>query len=640
MDEISYNILLEKVLEISSRNSLLFSRADIMESSMKYRKSPEEVLKNIFGYDKFRPLQKEIIQNVLDGRDTLAVMPTGGGKSLCYQIPALIMEGMTVVVSPLIALMQDQVAQLEALGIPAVYINSSLSWEEYVDTCTRVSSGKIKLLYLSPEGLNTQKIISLLSSEAVKIDCITIDEAHCISEWGHDFRPDYLEIKNLRSQFPQTVFLALTATATRSVQQDIVKQLKMQDPALIVSDFNRPNIFLNVQRKQKGINQIMEFLQEHKGQSGIIYCFSRKNTDMVYQELKELKFNVTNYHAGLSDEERFRHQNDFIHDKVQIIVATLAFGMGINKPDVRFVIHYDMPKSVEQYYQEIGRAGRDGMEAEALLLYSPGDINKIRFLFQDSEDPVKAEKLLQGMISYVETNQCRRKSLLQYFGQTYNGSPFSTIMQNCCDFCSNGPLALKDFTTEAQKFMSCILRVREGFGAAYIIDILLGSKSERISENGHDLISTYGIGRELKKNEWQELNDCLQREGYIGRTKEYRTLYLTHKGRQALSARENILLPLDFGRKTISTSVTTQKASHFISGDDKEGQRIVSDLRKWRTSMAEELKVPPYIIFGDKTMYDIAVRKPHTLSRLLECHGIGESKAEKFGNAILEIINR
>ncbi|HAM77888.1 MAG TPA: ATP-dependent DNA helicase RecQ, partial [Treponema sp.] len=322
---------------------------------------PERVLKEVFGYEEFRPLQREVIQNVLDGRDTLAVMPTGGGKSLCYQIPALIMEGLTIVVSPLIALMQDQVAQLEAAGVPAVFINSSLDIDAYRESCALIRSGEIRLLYVSPEGLSRERMQELLHSSRLPLRCITIDEAHCISEWGHDFRPDYMEIAAFRNEFKDAVCLALTATATKQVQADIVRNLKLKKPAVLVSSFNRSNIFLNVQPRTDGLGQIVEFLQEHKEQSGIIYCLSRKEVDSITQELQERGFSAMSYHAGLSDEERADHQNKFIKSQVDVIVATVAFGMGINKPDVRFVIHYALPKSIEEYYQEIGRAGRDGL---------------------------------------------------------------------------------------------------------------------------------------------------------------------------------------------------------------------------------------------------------------------------------------
>ncbi|MBQ1591294.1 MAG: ATP-dependent DNA helicase RecQ, partial [Treponema sp.] len=382
-------------------------------------KTPEQVLKSIFGYDSFRPLQKEVIANVLDGRDTLAVMPTGGGKSLCYQIPAMLLPGLTVVVSPLIALMQDQVSQLEAWGIPAVFLNSSLEWSEYLQKMNLIRQGKIKLLYVSPEGLSTSRIQDILHSENVQLSCLTIDEAHCVSEWGHDFRPDYMEIACIREQFPSAVCLALTATATKQVQGDIISHLRLENPAVLVASFNRPNLFLEVRKKNNPFEQVQGFLLEHKGESGIIYCFSRRQVDELTEKLEQKKISVLNYHAGLSDEERSQHQKLFIQDKVDVMVATLAFGMGINKPNVRFVLHYDMPKSIEQYYQEIGRAGRDGLPATALLLYSYGDLHKLRYFFEDSADPQKAEKLLQGMVSYAEAKTCRRQQLLSYFGEPY-----------------------------------------------------------------------------------------------------------------------------------------------------------------------------------------------------------------------------
>ncbi|MBQ0039316.1 MAG: ATP-dependent DNA helicase RecQ [Treponema sp.] len=539
-------------LRFAEETGLIF-KEDTMDFPHATR-TPEHILKTVFGYDSFRHMQKNVISNVLSGRDTLAVMPTGGGKSLCYEIPALLMDGLTVVVSPLIALMQDQVQQLEALGIPAVYLNSSLDWETYKTCCDKISRGQIKLLYVSPEGLHTERIRNLLHSPRVTVDCITIDEAHCISEWGHDFRPDYMEIAGMRKEFPKAVFLALTATATKQVQADIIRNLNMDTPDVLVASFNRPNILLNVQRKTEPIEQVLDFIEHHMDQSGIIYCFSRKQVDEVAEKLSRKGLKVLNYHAGLSDTIRQRNQKAFIQDKVDIMVATVAFGMGINKPDVRWVIHYDMPKSIEQYYQEIGRAGRDGMQSEALLLYSPADIRKIRYFFNETADTTKAESLLQGMIRYAESTGCRRKTMLSYFGESYVPDSINEDKSCCCDICWN----------EDQSFKAILIKASD-------------------------------------------------------RQKEDRGFKTFPKPSKA---------------KVSKISRRVQKKNEM----DEESETIATELKKWRKKAADELHVPPYVIFGDRTMMDIAAKKPVTENQLLDCYGIGESKAERFGYFILRIV--
>ena len=672
---------------------------------------PEIVLKAVFGYDSFRLLQKEVIHNVLAKKDTLAIMPTGGGKSFCYQIPALIFEGLTVVVSPLISLMQDQVAALNAAGVNAVFLNSTVEWEDYKDSMNSIRRGETKIVYVSPEGLMTSTINELLHDSRITVSCITVDEAHCVSEWGHDFRPDYLEISSLRNQFKDAVFLALTATATKQVQSDIIKNLKLKNPAILVSSFNRPNIYLSVNQKTKNaIEQVVSCIQRHTDESGIIYCFSKRQVDELTEKLERLGYSVLNYHAGLTDEVRSDHQTKFIRDQVQIMVATLAFGMGIDKPNVRFVIHYDMPKSLEQYYQEIGRAGRDGLPSEALLLYSAGDIHKIRYLFEESADKARSENLLQGMISYATGRTCRRKILLSYFGENYTDKNSIETNVHCCDLCDIGPIPEIDMTIPCQKLMSCIIRTNSRFGAAYIIDILLGSRNKRILENGHNQISTWGIGRELDKNQWHELVRLLIEKKFIIKYGDYNILLLTNEGLSALKNRDKILLAFNMPKqhgdrfslpsaqneesnlhaegnftpkyhasvgsmggimfpkpeKKKSAWAKSQRQEYFADaqynaphseqsaesqklafvlhkkevdfGDDDEAKRIQQDLKKWRKRKAEEMNVPPYIIFGDKTLNDIATKKPKSEIELFDVHGLGEKKIEKFGKDILEIV--
>ena len=501
----------------------------------------------------------------------------------------------------------------------------------------------------------------LLHSDGVVINCITIDEAHCISEWGHDFRPDYLEIASFRGQFPGAVCLALTATATKQVRDDIVKNLCMKKPEILVASFNRENIFLEVQQKRDAFSQVVDCINKHKDESGIIYCFSRKEVDMLTRSLTDTGYSVLNYHAGLTDAERSGHQEKFIRDQVSIMVATVAFGMGIDKPNVRFVIHYDMPKSLEQYYQEIGRAGRDGLPSHALLLYSPADIHKIRYFFNESTDSSKAELLLQGMISYATSRTCRRRVLLQYFGEEYvpgtcsrelTDSDTDSCEAACCDICAAGPVPLTDVTVPVQKLLCCIIRTQQRFGAAYVIDVLLGSRSKRIVDNGHNMLSTWGIGRELSKNDWFELVEQLVERGCLYKSGEYNVLMISAEGRDLLTSRRQIELPIliesgmtESGRSenSVRSFVLHKKGKASVPGkdidqSDAEAVRIASGLKEWRRKTAGEENVPPYVILGDRTIADIAAKKPSTNSELLNVYGIGAMKAEKFGSAVLRIV--
>lgn len=605
-------------------------------------KCAQEILKDIFGYDSFRPLQLEIIKNLLAGKDTLAIMPTGGGKSLCYQIPALIFKGITIVVSPLISLMQDQVSSLKENGVPAEFLNSSLEFSEYLETVKKLKNGEIKIVYVSPEGLASDKMMGIFHECSMPINCITIDEAHCVSEWGHDFRPDYLSISNVRKHFPNAVCLALTATATASVQQDIIKNLQLYRPTVFTASFNRKNIFLEVKPKKNALSQVIECIEKHKDESGIIYCFSRKSVDELTMKLHNEGYSVLNYHAGLSDIQRTKNQNLFIKDKVRIIVATVAFGMGINKPNVRFVIHYDMAKSLEEYYQEIGRAGRDGLESHALLLYSPGDIHKIRFFFNEAADPEKSERLLQGMINYAKARTCRRRALLSYFGENFSGA--DTSADECCDICAAGPVNLTDVTIPSQKLMSCIFRLKQNYGAAYVIDVLLGSKQKRIMENHHNELSTWGIGKELEKSDWFELTDLLIETGYILKVGEYNVLAVSKMGALALTNRTQIKLPVQLNFKNIinapkqKPSFVLHKKNEFLKNLSEKDTELYNAIKQWRNSTAEKENIAPYMIFGDKTIEELVEKKPASEKELLSVFGIGTVKAEKIGAPVLRII--
>lgn len=605
-------------------------------------KCAQEILKDIFGYDSFRPLQLEIIKNLLAGKDTLAIMPTGGGKSLCYQIPALIFKGITIVVSPLISLMQDQVSSLKENGVPAEFLNSSLEFSEYLETVKKLKDGEIKIVYVSPEGLASDKMMGIFHECSMPINCITIDEAHCVSEWGHDFRPDYLSISNVRKHFPNAVCLALTATATASVQQDIIKNLQLYRPTVFTASFNRKNIFLEVKPKKNALSQVIECIEKHKDESGIIYCFSRKSVDELTMKLHNEGYSVLNYHAGLSDIQRTKNQNLFIKDKVRIIVATVAFGMGINKPNVRFVIHYDMAKSLEEYYQEIGRAGRDGLESHALLLYSPGDIHKIRFFFNEAADPEKSERLLQGMINYAKARTCRRRALLSYFGENFSGA--DTSADECCDICAAGPVNLTDVTIPSQKLMSCIFRLKQHYGAAYVIDVLLGSKQKRIMENHHNELSTWGIGKELEKSDWFELTDLLIETGYILKVGEYNVLAVSKMGALALTNRTQIKLPVQLNFKNIikapkqKPSFVLHKKNEFLKNLSEKDTELYNAIKQWRNSTAEKENIAPYMIFGDKTIEELVEKKPASEKELLSVFGIGTVKAEKIGAPVLRII--
>jgi ATP-dependent DNA helicase RecQ len=588
--------------------------------------TPASILKDTFGYDTFRPLQREVIENVLAHRDTLAVMPTGGGKSLCYQIPALLFDGLSVVVSPLISLMKDQVEQLHALGVPALFLNSSLSPEAYQENMDYVRRGDVKLLYVAPETLLTPRLFSLLSS--LQVDCLTIDEAHCISEWGHDFRPEYRQLVDVRRRFPQAVCLALTATATPRVRTDIKSSLNFTASNEFVASFDRENLYIEVAPKRDASIQTVHLLERFKDRSGIIYCFSRRQVDELTEYLAHKGYSVRPYHAGLEDDERRRNQEAFIRDDAQIIVATIAFGMGINKPNVRFVVHYDLPKSIESYYQEIGRAGRDGLPAHCLLLYSYSDVAKLKYFIEQKEGEERrvAIQHLDAIVRYAEDEiNCRRKPLLNYFGEPYSA-------RNCknCDNCTAEAPSLTDITVPVQKFLSCVKRTGERFGAAHVVDILLGSKNEKVLKYEHDKLSTHGIGKELNKQQWMHIARQLVQMGYLNQDGEFRVLSLTQKAIEALKNRTKIMGQLQEVQERASKKANRAELEY--------NHALFALLRTKRKELADAAGLPPYVIFSDRTLVEMAAYFPQSPESLLNISGVGQVKARRYGETFLELI--
>lgn len=593
-------------------------------------KQAKSILKETFGFDHFRPLQENVIKNVLAKRDTLVIMPTGGGKSLCYQIPAMLFDGLTIVVSPLISLMKDQVDQLTAYGIPAVVLNSSIRDELYRLNVQKVRSGKAKMLYVAPESLMTDRIRNLLSQ--VKVDCFTIDEAHCISEWGHDFRPDYRQLAEIRKDFPGSVCLGLTATATPRVRDDIKKILEFRDASTFVASFDRENLFLNVVDKAGPVDQILDFLYTRKGQSGIIYCFSRRQTDELYQDLKNEGHSVRPYHAGLTEHQRETYQNAFIRDDIDIIVATVAFGMGIDKPDVRFVIHHDMPQNIESYYQQIGRAGRDGMRSDCLLLYSHSDRQKINYFINQKEGEEKevAKKHLEDLIDYLLADECRRIPLMKYFGESYG-------QEDCemCDNCISMKDEMEDLTVAAQKFLSCIVRTEERYGATHITDILRASKAKKVLENGHQKLSTYGIGEEFSKDQWIQLSRLLVRKDYLKKDPKYGSLILTDAARKVLKDEQRVTGVLDRTQTAIDGSAASRTSTDV---ENRYDDNLFEELRKVRKELAVQQDVPPYVIFPDTTLMEMSFYFPQTPQTLNSIYGVGDSKQKKYGGEFLSAI--
>jgi ATP-dependent DNA helicase RecQ len=587
---------------------------------------PSTLLRRTFGYGAFKPLQREIIDAFMAGKDVVALLPTGGGKSLCFQLPALLRPGLTVVVSPLIALMKDQVDALQASGVAATFLNSSLDGDEARARLRGLHRGEYKLLYAAPERLMLDGWAENLAKW--NVTGLAIDEAHCVSEWGHDFRPEYRQLARLREALPSAPVMALTATATGRVRKDIIEHLRLREPAVFVASFNRPNLTYRVLPKDQPLKQILEFIRRRTDESGIIYCASRAAADRVAASLAARGFEALAYHAGLEAGERSRRQEAFLRDDARIVCATIAFGMGINKPNIRWVIHHDLPKNVEGYYQETGRAGRDGMPADCLLLFSPGDVAKqTHFLDEISDEQERgiARGQLRRMVHYAETAACRRRELLEYFGESF---PIETC--GACDNCLE-PRESFDGTVVAQKFLSCLFRIRQasgfGVGLNHVTDVLAGEATEKVLRWGHDRITTFGIGGELSRPQWAAVGRELMRLGYVAvGDGEYPVLELTDAGRGVLRSRAPI---------TLTKPMESPRARRVArrEGEIACDEILFARLRGLRKRLADERRVPAYIIFGDTTLRAMARSYPESAAAMDGIPGVGEKKRAEFGGA-------
>lgn len=583
-------------------------------------------LKQYFGFDSFRHPQEEIIREILAGNDVLVLMPTGGGKSLCYQIPALLRPGVAIVVSPLIALMEDQVTALKTQGIRAAYYNSSLSAVEAREVLAQLHQKNLDLLYVAPERLVSSSFLERL--QECDLALFAIDEAHCISQWGHDFRPEYAALGVLKSHFPEVPLIALTATADQQTRQDIVKRLNYQ-PKKFIASFNRPNIHYRVLAKTNAVKQIKEFLGGVTQQSGIIYCSTRNNVEYVADKLHQLNFNVRAYHAGLPHEERREVQHLFRHDRIDIVVATIAFGMGIDKPNVRFVIHYDLPKNIEGYYQETGRAGRDGLASQALLLYDPTDSGRLRSWIYNNpgleQQRVELGKL-NHMVAFAEAAHCRRQILLRYFDE-----PTPEACQYC-DICDSPPKT-EDATEDARKFLSCIYRLQQNFGLTHTIDVLRGSQAEKIQQFGHHLLSTFGIGRDKSAHYWKHLAWQLIHKDYcIQDYARYNVLKLTEKAVPLLKGCDRIALTLP------PEEIREEKKKYKIARSPVNDSPLFNALRALRRRLADAENKPPFMIFSDATLQAMTELLPQNRQEMLEVPGIGQHKLHHYGDYFLEIL--
>ncbi len=591
--------------------------------------APLDILHSIFGFREFRPLQQTIVDRVVEGKNAFVLMQTGGGKSLCYQIPALCRAGVGIVVSPLISLMKDQVDALVLNGVRAACYNSSLTAEQSRQVLARLHQQELDLLYVAPERLMSSAFIERL--QTLPLALIAIDEAHCVSQWGHDFRPEYAQLGNLRHIFPDTPLVALTATADPQTRQDIMQRLMLSPDDLFISGFDRPNIRYTVVDKQKPAAQLLQFLNDHPDEAGIIYALSRKRVEEISTRLQQQGYAAAPYHAGLPDKTRQQVQEQFLCDEVQIVVATVAFGMGIDKPNVRFIVHYDLPKTIESYYQETGRAGRDGLPAEALLLFGYGDIAIARGLIEKGSNAehkrIELHKL-NAMISYAEPLTCRRRALLGYFGEQ--------LKEDCgnCDICLNPPRRY-DATQDAQKVLSCVYRVGQRFGAGHVIDVLRGSHNQRILELGHDRLSTFAIGEDKGQEFWGGLIRQLVHLGYLRQdVANYSVLKLTEESRSVLTAKETLHLARP-RLKAAQKKVAKKRALDLDYDTD-----LFEVLRELRKELATEGEVPPFVIFSDVSLAEMAFHLPINEAEMLTINGVGKHKMAKYGTQFIQTIQQ